>query len=466
MIPPSNPKGIVVFDVGSTNTKLILFDEFGQAVASESIKSARLNDGPYLAVDPEPVFLFAANTLPKLDDILPVDIIMPSAHGSALALLDDAGELVLPIMDYLAQPPDDISLQYQKIAPHFDEVFAPTLPGALTLGLQLFWQQSLFPDAFSRIKTILPWGQYVAHRLGGRMVTELSSLGAQTHLWDYNSGTFSSLAHRQLWADKFAPFARAYEYVGELGSDYRGEHFIGQGTICAGVHDSDANYLRYLAGVTGDFTLLSTGTWIIGFDTKARIEHADPARDCVANLNIFGEPVATCRFFGGREYDIISSGISSKLANEQVVQSLIDRHIFALASFTDSGGPIPQSGCRGRILGDLTSKAQRVSLATLYCALMVSESLDAIGSNSTIIVDGPFSSNHLFLSLLAGLRSTQKVLSSSLRDGTTDGARLIALMGPDGKIPQTHLDLDICTPAQITGLKDYQARWKTLCRYD
>jgi sugar (pentulose or hexulose) kinase len=65
---------------------------------------------------------------------------------------------------------------------------------------------------------------------------------------------------------------------------------------------------------------------------------------------------------------------------------------------------------------------EKSSLAALYCALMVSESLDAIGSKHDIIVDGPFSKNAVFIQILARLRSGQRVLASDLRDGTTAGA--------------------------------------------
>ena len=80
---------------------------------------------------------------------LPVDVIVPCAHGSALALLDEAGALALPVMDYLAEPPAEIVAAYREIAPPFAEVFCPVNPMALTLGLQLFWQETAFPEDFA-----------------------------------------------------------------------------------------------------------------------------------------------------------------------------------------------------------------------------------------------------------------------------------------------------------------------------
>ena len=86
---------------------------------------------------------------------------MPCAHGSALALMgpstgDDG--LALPMMFYEAEPPDDICAGYARIEPPFKEVLAPTNPGALTLGRQLYWQRELDPaSAFAvRVETIPP----------------------------------------------------------------------------------------------------------------------------------------------------------------------------------------------------------------------------------------------------------------------------------------------------------------------
>ena len=43
-------------------------------------------------IDPEPVVAFCRETLPDLDRILPVDALVPSAHGAALAPAGHIGE--------------------------------------------------------------------------------------------------------------------------------------------------------------------------------------------------------------------------------------------------------------------------------------------------------------------------------------------------------------------------------------
>jgi len=141
---------------------------------------------------------------------------------------------------------------------------------------------------------------------------------------------------------------------------------------------------------------------------------------------------------------------------------LIAAGTLALPSFSDAGGPVPDTGKKGRVIGPAPAdEAERASLASLYCALMVAESLTAIGSKHDIVVDGPFSRNAVFLAILAALRQGQRVLASDLRDGTTAGAACLALM-PDGRLPKLPLSLSPATAAQLDGLAAYQRRWQEL----
>jgi sugar (pentulose or hexulose) kinase len=143
------------------------------------------------------------------------------------------------------------------------------------------------------------------------------------------------------------------------------------------------------------------------------------------------------------------------------VARLVASSVFALPSFTDSGGPVPGSGGKGRIEGGSPADAaERAALASLYCALMVSEQLDAVGSRHDIIVDGPFAKNAAFLAVLAALRQGQSVMASDLRNGTTAGAACLALM-PEGKLPHVELKLLKVRAAAIDGLAAYRSSWRS-----
>jgi sugar (pentulose or hexulose) kinase len=454
------PRGIAVVDIGFTNSKVILYDANLQHISERKIPSPHHQGEHYKEIDVAPIIAFAKAALRELDRVLPIDAIVTSAHGACIVCLDEAGHITVPVMDYTSEPPHDIVAAYQKHMPSYDESYSPPLPMALLHGMQLFWQQSILPESFARTKTILPLMQYIAFALGGRATTEVSSMSCQSHLVDMRSGEASSLAKTFGWDKLYAPVAKAWDVIGTFSQVNRGDDFQGLGQILAGVHDSNANFLRYLAAGQSHFTLLSTGTWIIGFDTDADMLTLDPARDIVANKSVFGKTIACLRFFGGKEFEIIAGEAADANATAEDIRHLVSHGTMALPSFTDSGGPMPNTGGHGRIIGPLpASDSAQVSLASLYCALMVAESLDAISSQGAVIVDGPFSQNQVFLEILSALRPQQTVMASEARDGTAAGAACLALM-PDGKLPTVPVHLRAISPMSCEGLTAYQQAWR------
>jgi sugar (pentulose or hexulose) kinase len=295
----------------------------------------------------------------------------------------------------------------------------------------------------------MPWIQYVGFRLCGNAVIEMSSMSSQTHLMNTRTQGFSSLVQRQGWTRLFPRMANAWENIGVLLPEFRGSGFRGRGQVLGGVHDSTANYMRYLCGGFDAFTLVSTGTWSITFDTSTTVDKLLEDRDTNTNTDVLGRTVACSRFFGGREFEIVAKGAPAEAASLDIVAALIRRGTMALPSFTDSGGPVPLSGGKGRMEG----------AAALYCALMVSEQLDAVSSRHDIIVDGPFSGNPVLLGILSQLRPAQKILASDLRDGTTAGAACLALID-DGQLPHIGLKVVPVTRSAIEGLSVYAAGWK------
>ena len=75
--------------------------------------------------------------------------------------------------------------------------------------------------------------------------------------------------------------------------------------ILCGVHDSNANLFRYKAAGMADASILSTGTWIIGFQRDLALDKLDATRAMVLNIDVDGENVPSTLIVTGREYDLI-----------------------------------------------------------------------------------------------------------------------------------------------------------------
>ncbi|HET8726934.1 MAG TPA: FGGY family carbohydrate kinase, partial [Alphaproteobacteria bacterium] len=384
-------EGIAVLDLGKTNLKLVIVDPAGRAIETAMADNRPRPGPPYPHADVDLVWDWILTALAEAGRRHEIRAIVPTTYGSTAALIGDDG-LALPVLDYEAEPPDVVKDAYAGIAPPFAEVYAPTNPAGLTLGRQIFWQETAFPEAFAKTRAIMPYPQYWAWRLTGIAAAEATSLGAQTHLWDPVAQDYSGLARARRWNELLPPLRRAGDMLGTLLPVVAAATGLPPDTpVLTGIHDSNANYFRYLAAGFEDFTLMSTGTWLITFNAAQPLDLLDPARDTNSNTDAFGRPVACSRFMLGREYEFLAGNDARTAATPDAVAGVVAAGAMALPSFTDSGGPCPGTGGRGRIVETRPdSPAARVALAALYGALMSSEALDAVGSASDVIIDGGF----------------------------------------------------------------------------
>ena len=458
---------IAVVDVGATNTRVVVLDQELNEIASRRAPTIHLHGPFYKAIDHNTLLEFVSASIIELDALYPIDTISISAFGATVALLDDNHELILPIMDYLAEAPPIVDIEYARIAPKFDEVFSNTSPGALTIGKQLYWIETQYPKEFKRIRKILPFSAYIAHALGGEPANEISNLGVFTHLINVKTGNWSSLTKKRGWNQLFPKRRNAWDVIGQFSDPNSGKRLRGKGDILTGIHDSNANWLRYLASQQGQFTLLSTGTFVIGFDSSADLSGLDTSSDNFSFNDIFGKPIGCGRFYGGYEFEKILDGVSSSAASYEGIKKVISNELYALPAFSDTGGPIAGRGNRGRIVGKSINDSNiRASLATLYYALMVDQMLEGLRSKSNIIIDGPAARNTLLMGLIGALRPEQSIFASELSEGTTLGAGVLGKMKMSGQLPKLKIILSRQEPLNLSDLKSYRERWITMINQD
>jgi sugar (pentulose or hexulose) kinase len=314
------------------------------------------------------------------------------------------------------------------------------------MGRAIFFQEWADPNLANRVRHILTYPQYWSWRLSGALASEVSFLGCHSLMWNPRAGRFSSLAVKRGWAEKFPPFAPAGALIGER--DGLGVH--------NGVHDSNAAFYYYKSLGFSRFTLISSGTWMIIFNPDCPLDRLDPARDMLANVTVDGEPVATIRFMGGREYDVIS-GQARQDVSAEMLQRAIARDQMALPSFA-AGGPFQAHA--GRLVGPAPeSAADRAAIATLYVAMMTAESLDLVSSAGDIIIDGGLALNGALCATLAALRPEQSLYRNTNAEGTAMGAAALAFRAL-GRMSVFPRNIDRVEPWTLPDLAGYYARWR------
>ena len=455
----SRAEAVAVLDVGKSDVRLLAISQ-GRVLSVRSAPNEVRRGKPYPSCDTEHIWRWMTAALADLGERFAIQAIVPTSYGSTAALID-AAELVLPILDYATDPPPEIAAAYVEIAPWFEECFCPVNPASVTLGRQLFWLSREFPDAFARARWILPFAQYWAWGLSGVPACEVTSLGAQTQLWNPRERAVSSLVRQQGWADKFPPLRNAWEVLGPLQFEIASKcELPAEIPVLCGIYASGANFARYLAAGLDDFTLVSTGEWLVAYQPHLSLDQLEPLRDTAANVDLLGRPIACARFMGGREYALIAGpGCATARAEMADVEALIAAGTMALPSFTSGGGPFPGTSGKGRIVGAASGPGPaRAALASLYLALMASACLDLLRSRGRVIVDGPFADDHLFTRLLAALRPGQPVAVSTQRHGAALGAAL--LWGWAERTGPVPVDLTPAPAPRIAGLAPYERRWR------
>ncbi|MEO8683268.1 MAG: carbohydrate kinase [Devosia sp.] len=440
-----------MLDLGKTNSKMFVFSAEGEIIWERRRKPSWRDANGRRVLDDASLFDWICASLAEAAAGPGVAGVIVSGHGCTFALVDENG-LVLPILDYEQDLPPAIAIDYAQVVPDFTETYSPDLPLGQTYGRHLYWMFREEPQAFARAKAILGYPQYWGWRFGGQMVGEYSYLGVHSQLWQPLRRDYSSLVDRFGWRPKMPEIVPAGSAIGA----FKGLDSAHPVTIHNGIHDSNAALALYHLGGVQDFTLVSTGTWVVMLDASRPLSQLDPARDMLANVDIAGRPVTTIRFMGGKEYDLISRNWEGPVS-AGAVQKAVDAGMFATPSWA-AAGPFPDS--RGRIVGGDPDGEVRAAVATLYTAMMTDLSLDLLGSTSTIILDGGLARSDLYCALLAQLRPSQRVCRSTIVEGSAAGAAAVAY-ATKGLKPFTNLTSSV-TAASVAGLEAYRRDWRRL----
>ncbi|MBX5219684.1 MULTISPECIES: FGGY-family carbohydrate kinase [unclassified Rhizobium] len=449
----SSYRRIAVLDIGKTNAKVVVLDSgTGAEIAVLKRPNIMIKTGLYPHYDIEALWSFALDALKGLARDPGFDAISITTHGAAAALLDRDGALAMPVIDYEHEYPEDIRDAYTRLRPSFEETFSPRLAMGLNVGAQLHYQKTAFPEEFAQVATIVTYAQYWAARLTGVATNELTSLGCHTDLWNPKTSSYSSLVDRLGIRGLMAPIRSAFDALGPVLPDIADDIGISVPVYC-GIHDSNASLLPHLVHRQAPFAVVSTGTWVISFGVGGDLDHLDPKRDALANVDAYGRAVPSSRFMGGREFDILSAEIGpvDEKAAQAAIGAVIDKGIMLLANIAPGSGPFPGKASRW-IGAEDASREERFAASCLYLALMTDACLGLISAKGPVIVEGPFALNGTYLKLLAALTG-RDVIALPGSTGTSQGAALLTGIRPVSGA-QTHVP-----PTDIPRLKAYRDRW-------
>lgn len=448
---------IAVIDVGKTNAKLALVDM--QNLSEKAVltrPNTVLPGPPWPHFDTDGHWAFFLNGLAEFHRIHHVDAIAVTTHGASAALLDEAGQLAAPILDYEHDGLDVLAAQYDAICPPFSQTGSPRMSGGLSVGAQLHWQFAQIEGLFERTKHIVMYPQYWTHRLTGVLASDITSIGCHTDLWDPHRGQFSDLVARMKITDKMATVRKSTEVLGGITSEVSRATGLPTTTpVICGIHDSNASLYPYVLSQTPPFSVVSTGTWVIVMSMGAKAKQLDPRRDTLINVNALGQAVPSARFMGGREFETILRGQSASVPDADA-RHVLEKQCMLLPAVDPTSGPF--QGRRMRWFNEEPPQGTpaRAAATAYYLALVTNVCLQLTGADGPTLVEGPFARNPRFLDMLQIATGRPVHISQSVT-GTSIGAAML-FGAPDHMIAPKRIP----EPADAALLKRYAAQWQLL----
>lgn len=432
----------VIFDIGKTHKKFLLFNDQLQVIMEHTHKTEEIQDDEG---DPcDDLQAIARWVHSELDLVMKskeftVKKLNFSTYGASLVHLDANNEPATPLYNYLKPIPQSIEDDfYEKYGPREEfssEVSSPAL-GMLNSGLQLYWLKKAKPNLYASIRTSLHLPNYMAYLFHGKKISELTSIGCHTALWSFQRSSYHTWVQEERVNTKLPAIVNTCTAF-PCSSDPTLE-------VGVGIHDSSAALIPYLVQSQDPFILLSTGTWNIALNpfNDSLLGPLDLEKDSLHYFSFEGKPVRANRLFLGNEHDVwnrklsgyFNKGITyhkSIVPSESIIRRLMDKkgcwEPFDLVKYYEYENSLSPLGDDAE-LSSFTSYEEAYHDLVLKLAACQVQSIGNVQGEvpiENIFITGGFIENPTFTWLLARHFVDKNVFTTSLQRASALGAAIV-----------------------------------------
>jgi sugar (pentulose or hexulose) kinase len=418
---------IAVLDIGKTNKKSFLIDEHYRIVWENSCRFPEISDEDG---DPcEDVQALTAWVRQSLREMLAlpgyqVKALNFSAYGASFVLIDEDGKLTAPLYNYLKAYPPALQQQFfdaYNTAGALPGLTASPVLGSLNSGLQLYRLKYLQPERYKTTRYALHLPQYISYLVTGKPVADITSVGCHTMLWNFREQQYHEWLQKEGIIDKLPPL---FPSDGVMPVQLNGVSCLAG----AGLHDSSAALIPYLATFTEPFALISTGTWCITLNpfNDSPLTAAELEQDCLCYLEYQGRPVKASRLFAGQEHEQQTLRLAEhfQVAADYYKQVEFDP-LLARELETPVSPSLSHFAARPLAVFSSYEKAYHQLMLDLVAAQLRAAKLVLDNTPvKRIFVDGGFGRNPIFMHLLAAAFPHLEVYAASVAQATAVGAAL------------------------------------------
>ena len=430
-------KVTAVFDIGKTNKKFFLFDSNYKEIYRDYTRLPETVDEDGFPA--EDISLLKKWIKTTFDAILEkkvynVKAVNFSSYGASFVHLDHQGNVLTPLYNYTKSIEKSVSTEfYEKYGDELSIAVKTASPqsGFLNSGMQLFWLKKTKPEIYNQIKYSLHLPQYLSYLFTGISVSEYTSIGCHTNLWDYEQKDYHHWVYEEQIDKILSPIVPTSTSIQTL---YKGKKL----KIGIGIHDSSSALLPYILSKKKPFLLLSTGTWSIAMNpfSKDEIKKEDLKHNCFNYLRVDGNPVKASRFFMGNEYRLQVEKLGDYYQKEygyhRDVKFNKDLYLKLIKNpsiyFKFEGISLQRKKLKETDLESFNSFEEAFhQLMIELMELQLQTIRKAIGNSDIkkIYIDGGFTDNDVFMKMMSHHFSEFEILSTQSPLGSALGAAMV-----------------------------------------
>lgn len=444
---------IAVFEIGKTNKKFLLYDTHLNIVhREEKVFSETVDEDGFACDDIDGIISWMRLSVHSIlrGSNYSIKALNFTAYGASLIHLDEHGNRLTPIINYLKPMTEDVLDGFYESWGGISEFCRKTASPALGMpnaGLQLLWLKKKKPSVYARIRTTLHLPQYLSYIFTGKAVSDYTSIGCHTALWDFDSMKYHDwIKQEKIALPEPVPNSTLFDVKIE-GLDIK---------TGIGIHDSSALLVPYFRGTKEEFILITTGTWCIfmnPFNTEP-LTAEQLKSDAFCYISVNRQQVKSSQFFLGHIHD-------SNLTRLNDYYGVTDEHYRTIRI---KGKKIDRilAGRRGRIffskgipegyIDTSVDLSQFLTFADAYHQMM-SDLVDiSLNSYRLIIpeddrteivyITGSFARNDTFVRLLAARLPHKRIYTTEIENPSALGAAMVIYESATGReLPHIYLGL-------------------------
>lgn len=423
---------VLIFDIGKTNKKILVFNEDYQIIHEESKKFAEIQDADgFHTEDLIQLKNWMLEAFRRISAEFPIQAVNFSGYGASGVAIDKNGQELGYLINYLKPADERWVEEFWKSNPNRIQIEKSSCSpwmGNLNTGYQ--WFERLNKENLPELAYFLHFPNYLSFIFHEEYFAEMTSIGCHTMLWDFPQKTYLP------WVKS----SGLENYLPQLKSGYESISSKKYGIkVGMGLHDSSSALIPYLMQVKTKFILISTGTWCISMNpfNKENLSEKELENDVLCYLSPQGQPIKASRVFAGNEHEEVMKELVDYYGKEPTYfhqlrfnESIGEEFLKKLAeemTRNREANFLKASDFRSKKLTKFSSAAEAYKEFMVDLVIQQLYSLGFVFDGSEeymILVDGGFSKNSIFMNCLKLAYPKNQVFAAEVGQASSLGAAL------------------------------------------